>query len=389
MIVILVILFAACCIVNWSYLAGTPARSHLERGIALSNARDARGAEAEWRQALRMDPARAEPYQLLARLYLDTGSPGQAVPLLEHLRQISPRSEHTLCSLAEAYTRLDQTTKGLETARQAALLEPDCARAHALLGIHLGNQQDTRGALVELTRAVALAPRDNKIAMSLAQAELDASDLPGAERLARAVIARDPRYSTAWYTLGRSYSRRDPTPENLKISIDSYTKAVALNPALGDAYSELGRLRVLAGDYKGAIRDLEYLWKHGVHNKEGAFNLATAYRKVGDAAHADKLSREFKRMSDFATRYDALSKHLSVEPSNLDVALELAELETQSGNLADAIPLVQGVLQKRPRDPRALRAAVALYDRLGQQQMAESLRIRLHAAQNPSAERNQ
>src|SRR5262249_48863503 len=141
-----------------------------------------------------------------------------------------------------------------------------------------------------------------------------------------------------------------------------------------DAFSELGRLRVLAGDYKGAIQDLEHLWKHGVRTKEAAYNLATAYRKVGDRARADQMALEFKRMSDFSTRYDAVSKHLAVEPNNLNVALELAEMELELGNLADAAPLVQGVLQKRPQDPKALKLAAALYERQGQPEMADAIR---------------
>ena len=69
--------------------------------------------------------------------------------------------------------------------------EPDCPRAHALLGIHFGEQQDNRGALAELSKAHALAPADGRIALSLAQAELDASDLAGAEAIARQVIAAE------------------------------------------------------------------------------------------------------------------------------------------------------------------------------------------------------
>ncbi len=364
------------------YIAAAPVREHLQKGIAMAGAGNPRGAEQEWRASLRLDPFRPEAYQLLSRLYLDTGQAEKAIPLLEQLRKLSPQSPHVMCGLAEAYTRAGMAKKGLDTARQAVIIEPDCPRAHALLGIYLGDQEDTRSALRELSRAVALAPKDDKIAISYAQAQLDASDWPAAERTARRVIARNPNYATAWYSLGRSYSRRDPTPDNLREAIAAYTRSVELNPAFGDAWAELGRLKVLSGDYKGAIASLEFIWKRGVKTKEAAFNLATAYRRAGNEARAEQVAAEFKRISDFSSRLEALEKHLSVEPNNLEVALQLGEMDIQSGNLPDAATLVEAVLHKRPHDPRALKAAAELYKRMGQPDLAQAYSRRLASAQS-------
>ena len=380
---------SAAVVLNLRYARSAPYREHLNKGIALAHEGKPREAEREWRAALRSDPSRIEPYQLLSRLYLDVGEVKEAIPLLERLQQISPKSPHLQCSLADAYVRADKFEKSLETARQAVILEPECAQAHAILGIFLGDRQDTKGALSELSRAVALAPKDDKIVISYAQAQLDASDLTGAERSARDVIARNPAYATAWYTLGRAYARRDPTPENLSEAIAAFTKAVELNSAFGDAWGEIGRLKVLAGDYKGAISSLEHIWKKGVRTKEAAFNLATAYRRTGDITKARALSAEFKRISDFSDRYEALQKRLSVEPNNLDAATQLAEMEIQSGNLDNARILVQGVLQRRPRDRRALKAAADMYSKLGDADLARAYKQRLVSGKDDMEARRQ
>jgi predicted Zn-dependent protease len=364
---------------NWHYLRDRPVQEHLARGVASLEAGKPKEAEQEWRAALRLDPTRAATYDLLAGLYIDARHPDLAIPLLERLQQLAPRTNHVLCRLAQAYAETNQEQKALATGRQAVILEPGCPRAHALLGVVLGNEMETRESIAELSKAAALAPTDDKIAMSLAQALLDGNDLTGAERLARQVIARDPQYPTAYYTLGRSYSRRTPTPENLKEGIAAFEKATQLQPAWGDAFAELGRLRLLAGDNAGAITALEYLWKRGVRTQEVAFNLATAYRKSGDAARTARMTAEFKRLSDLSTKHEALRKRLALEPNNLDVGLQYAEVEIQAGNYQNAEELLSILLRARPRDPGTLKAAIHLCDIQGQKQQAQLFRQRLAA----------
>src|SRR5262249_23317994 len=101
-----------------------------------------------------------------------------------------------------------------------------------------------------------------------------------------------------------------------------------------------------------------------------------------------KLEAEFRRLSNFTTQYEALQKHLSVDPNNADIALKLAKLEIESGDLQEAQSLVQGVLKRRPRDARVLATAADLYDRLHQPEMARAFRQRLTAVQQEEKEVN-
>jgi tetratricopeptide (TPR) repeat protein len=372
----LAVLGAVAVIVNLKY-ARDPARARIQRGIALMQANRPQDAVKEWEEAINLDPKRVEPYQLLAGAYLEASRPDLVIPLLENLRVLDPKSPHTLCQLAEAYAQSGEEKKTLEVARQAVTLEPNCARSHAILGIALGNQLETKSSIEALTKAHQLAPNDDKIAMSLAQVLLDSSDQTGAERLARLVIARNPNYPTAYYTLGRSYSRRTPTPENLREGIKAFEKATQLKPEWGDAFAELGRMRLALGDAKGAIEALEYIWKRNVRTEEAAYNLAAAYRKVGQIARAEQLTKEFKRLSDFATRYQALKKKIVVNPNDLETATLLAEMETEQKNYSDAQMLIGGVLRAKPQDVRALKVAIKLYEVQGQMQMAAGYRQRL------------
>lgn len=231
-------------------------------------------AEKAWLQALVQDPSRPEAYQLLSHLYLRIGQADRAIPLLVHLYKISPNSSHTLCTLAEAYALTGQEEKWLHTAQQAVKVEPDCPRAHALLGIAYSNIYDHKAAISELSRAALLAPNDPKIVTSLAQAQLDAADLEGAAHTALNVIAHHPSYPTAYYVLGWDFSRRPPTPINVQTALQAFQKLLQLDPSHTDVLEEMGRLYLLTGSNQKARKYLESAWKKGDHSQEVAYNLA-------------------------------------------------------------------------------------------------------------------
>jgi tetratricopeptide (TPR) repeat protein len=366
-------------VVNIRFMRDKPYRDHFLRGAALMEASRPEEAEAALRAALSLNPDKPEPYRLLSQLYLDTQHADLAIPLLERLRVIAPQTPNTLSNLAEAYAITGEEDKALETARQAVALEPNNPRAHALLGVTLGTKLETKTAIASLQKAYSLAPTDNKIALSLAQACLDGSDLEAAEKVAREVIARDPKYATAYYTLGRSYSRRTPTPENLKEGIAAFEKALEMKPEWGDAYSELGRMRLNAGDTKGAIAALEFVWNKGGRTEDAAFHLGNAYRKVGQIAKADALGKEFKRLSQQNTKYEALRKRVTIDPNNVDAAIELGELEMDRKGYNDAQMLLEGALRARPKDVRALNAVIKLYKSTGNGKLATPYEQRLAA----------
>lgn len=228
---LLLVCVVAAVALNLRFLRDRPVQAHILQGVAMQQAGKLTEAEQEWRTALRLDPSRREPYQLLAVLYLKTDRPEEALPLLERLRQLAPDTAHTLCSLTEAYTRTGQEQKALETARQSVVLEPDCPNAHALLGMLLAEQEDSSGAVAQMQQAVSLAPTDDKIAVSLAQVEYKTGDFTGAERTARSVLARNPGYPTAWEALGKALAAQTPSPDRRKEAAAALQKAAALRRA--------------------------------------------------------------------------------------------------------------------------------------------------------------
>lgn len=365
LLALLATLVAVAVPLNARFAASSQIRRHIQDGIRLYQSGDTDKAISEWRTALREDPTRPEPYRLLSEALIGKGMPQEAVPLLEHLQKIAPKMEHIYCQLAEAHALTATGTIAMDSAKAAVEKEPECSRAHALYGIQLGNRAEHAKAVSELSRATLLDPDNEKIALSLAQAQLNAADLEGVEKTVQPIISRNPGLARGHYLLGWSYSRRTPTPANLEKAITAFRRAFELNTEMTDIPAELGRLGILAGDYKGAVVHLEQAWKDTPHTPDVAFNLAKAYRSLGDSAKAARMSAEFKRLSDLETRSNALQKRLAINPNDVESAIELADLETSKQNWEDAASLIQALLKVRPDDPRLLKSALRLNQGIG------------------------
>ena len=375
-------------VVNFRYVGRSEMRQHLNEGIRLYQAGKEPEAIEQWRAAMRSDPTHPDAYRLLAQALTTGGHPDEALPLLRQLEKIAPNSPGLYSQLAEAEATIGNgTDAAFNAAKRAVEKEPDSANAHALYGIQLSEQEKHAEAVSELTRAITLAPGDDRIAVSLAQAQLGAADVEGGVKTLETVITRSPGDAKAHYLLGWAYARRTPTPENLAKATAAFEKARTLNPEQKEIPAELGRLKILARDYRGAIAPLETAWKQGPPTDEIAYNLSKAYRATGDAARATQMSQEFKRLSDAKTTEAELRKRLALDSKDVVAATQLAELQVQTQNWEEAGPLIQTLLRIRPDDERVLRAAARLYAGVGDTQSAAVFEERLRGASKSAADK--
>ncbi len=355
-----VVLLVIAVIVNLGYLQDRKSQRFVDEGIAHFQAKRLPEAAQAWRSALVSDPENLTACRLLSDLYMETGEYEAAVPLLEKLYSRTPRHPHVACRLSEVYNYLGRNDRSLEIARSAVEFEPECARAHALLGIQLGNQNNTTESVKALAKAFQLEPTSDKIALSYAQAQLAAIDLDGAEKTIRKVLERSPRSAMANYLLGWTYRRRSPTPENVTAAIDAFEKAVQLDPSRKDAYIELGKLYAQTKRYEEARVVLESLWQSPPRSPQVAFTLAQVYRALKMPSEAEKLTQAFRQLNEEQEEFNALRKRLKTDPSSIDVPVRLAELSLKRGDVQEASVLLREALRRNPDHPKAAELAVKL-----------------------------
>ena len=339
-------------------------RAPINRDIAIGKAALKGGqypaAEAAWRRALAADPTRAEPYSLLGDLYLQTGRTDQATLFFNRLSQIDPRFPNAFGRLAEAYAKSGNHSKALDIARKAVIVEPKSATAHAVLGIELSNQQQHPKAIAELTIAHRLAPANDLITLSVAQAELNAANLAGAVQSIQSVLKRDPKNVDAYSLLGQVYLLQAREPAYRTKAKAAFTRVLELDPGNTGAAGELGILNYEDHQFLDAATELRQAWDGGMKTPEIAGPLIAACRKIGDIKEAARITSMAKRMRDLVNQDVALGKKLAANPHDTDAAIELSLIKLQEGDLNDAGELISAVLTSGRRDPAAMRAAAEI-----------------------------
>ncbi|HEY9897778.1 MAG TPA: tetratricopeptide repeat protein [Pantanalinema sp.] len=133
----------------------------LERRAALEAARE----------IVAIDPQHAEAYHLMGRLARDLGDVDLAKKALTSAIYHQPRAPyyHTMGTI---YQALGQTDEALAAFGQALVLDPECADAHADLGLGLMRKAQPDKAKPHLQRAFALTPQDTERSLAL-QCALD------------------------------------------------------------------------------------------------------------------------------------------------------------------------------------------------------------------------
>jgi Flp pilus assembly protein TadD len=134
--------------------------------------------------------------------------------------------------------------------RTAVDLAPGAAEAHYWLGVSQQKQARPQEAIETYARARALNPRDEAIAVAMAEALIDAHRLGEAQAVLDGLTAITSEVLTA---LGRIEERRG----NLGRAIALLDRAVATDPQNEAAYINRGNARRFSGDYEGALSDYD------------------------------------------------------------------------------------------------------------------------------------
>jgi tetratricopeptide (TPR) repeat protein len=162
------------------------------------------------RQAVQLDPLRAETMAVWARAYVDLGERAAALETARNAVQLDAQSASARAVLAEAYLLDGQVEEAVEQAELALALDPTHGEAHRIRGwlYDLGGS-DVEQAIRELQTAVALQPQLWLRHHDLGQLHLAARDPRAALVSLSKALALRPKAMThlaagkAYYQLGQ------------------------------------------------------------------------------------------------------------------------------------------------------------------------------------------
>jgi tetratricopeptide (TPR) repeat protein len=219
-------------------------------GRALASLGESDSARASFERARALDPRSALVYSKLSAL--------------EKSQENLEASERWLREgIAMAPSRLlyqDLADLLLSSGRGADVLPmanewsgPGAAAAAAYArGQLLASQRNAEGALIELERAVSLAPEDDNIEQALANTLSGLGRFDEAKLHYEAILHRSPCYLGALTNLGAVHERRGNVDEGIRF----YERAIGCDPEYANAYRNLGAALARKGELRRALEVL-------------------------------------------------------------------------------------------------------------------------------------
>jgi serine/threonine-protein kinase len=330
-------------------------------------------AEAAFRKAIDVEPARAAAHYDLGNALLARQAYGEAGEALRKAIDLKPDFARAYCSLGRALVGQGKLAEADAPLRKAIALKPDMVEAYSNLGIALVRRQKYSDAEAALRKAIDIKPDHPLVYSNLGHALVNQGKHGEAEAAYRKAIDLTPGVPLAHYNLGvallgwqrygeaEAAFRRaiDLKPDdaeaqnNLSYALAMQTKyaeaeaaarkAIDLKPDLPQAHLSLGNAlagRQRYGEAEAAHRkaiDLKPDYAKA-HNGLGTALMGLQRFKEAEAAFRKAIDLKF----DFAQAYSNLGfalvsqgKHDQAEAAcrkAIDLKPDLAEAHNSLGN---------------------------------------------------------
>jgi tetratricopeptide (TPR) repeat protein len=209
-----------------------PWRYHYDLGVALG------GDVGEYREAIRMKPDWAEPYNALGRDLAAKGDWDGAIKEYLEVVRLDPNNADAHQSLAFAFEKKKDWDGEVKEYREVVRLKPDNDTWRFALGGALENKKDWDGAIQAYHEALRLSPHNALYRSSLGDAFAGKKDWDGAIRAYREAIRLKPNDADVHYDLGTVLEGKGEDQS----ALEEYRKAQALDPkspTIRSAYERL------------------------------------------------------------------------------------------------------------------------------------------------------
>jgi tetratricopeptide (TPR) repeat protein len=239
----------------------------------------------------------ANPADNNAELYLvhDLTKMGDYEGAETHLRQLAarqPKDQEVWYLLAKLHMKLSEQALAKMNA-----IDPNSVLAHELSGEMMEAMNNYDGAVVELKKAVEMAPRRPGSHFKLGNAYFTQSQLDLAQEQFEAELAVDPANCMAHWKLGAVILQKNGSSQDALGQID---RSLSLCPGLSDARLDRARVLIKLNRNAEAATDLEAAAKADPSEPTTHFLLAKVYRTLGRTADAQSEMQTFSKLEESA-----------------------------------------------------------------------------------------
>lgn len=251
----------------------------------------------------------------------------KAVDTFKSILSQNPNDVDALFQLANVYKLQDELELAIDAAKK-------------IISISLVNNTNTH--LVGFTHLL------------LSEIYCKQSKLDVAEVHAKAAVQRCSSVADTHYRLGYIYTHQAKFDD----ALSAFKQALSLNPDFAEVDQWFGLIALMQHKPQDAITH----YKAAIHKKpfvqSAYYNLAKAYRLVGDMESAAKQIEQFQKMKTYYDKTYTIEGYLDEDPTNVAIRMQLAKIHIEHRNLMAAISTYQAVIRINPK-------FVEGYDKLG------------------------
>jgi tetratricopeptide (TPR) repeat protein len=270
---------------------GMPSASAL-LGISLFEMGEYAKARPRLETALRANAGDSNAHLYLAKDLTKLGDYQAATVELRSLAAREPNNQEAWYLLALAYMKLSEQSLAKMNA-----IDPNSVLAHQMSGEIMEAMNNYDGAVVELKKAVEMAPRQPGSHFKLGDAYWSLSQWDAADEQFQAELSVDPRNCRAHARIGNIVLQKNGSAEGALADLD---KALATCPSLTDARVDRGRALMKLNRHSEAATELETAVKADPSEPATHFLLAKAYRALGRTREADAEMQAFSKLEEAA-----------------------------------------------------------------------------------------
>ncbi len=244
----------------------------------------------------------------------------QAVDTFKSILSQHPTDINALFQLANVYKLQDELALAVETFNE-------------ILAIPDPKDSPTHRSLYGLTH------------LALSEIYCEQSKLDIAEQHAKEAVQRCPAEADTYYRLGYIYTHQ----AKFEAAHAAFKHALARNPDFAEVYEWLGLIALMQHKPQQAVEHYQKAIQKKPHDQSPYYNLAKAYRILGNMAAATAQLKLFKQLKTYYDRTYAIEGALAEDPTNTTLRLKLAEIHLAHSHTAAAITTYQALIELNPK----------------------------------------
>ena len=190
--------------------------------------------------------------------------------------------------------------------------------------------------------------------LALSEIYCKQSKLDIAEQHAKEAVQRCPTDANTHYRLGYIYTHQ----AKFDAALASFKHTLARDPNFAEVYEWLGLIALMQQKPQQAVEHYQQAIERKPYVQSAYYNLAKAYRLLGDTAAATEQLKLFQQMKTYYDRTYAIEGALAEDPMNTTLRVELAEAHLAHKHISAAITIYQSLIRLNPE-------SVTGYDKLG------------------------